>query len=69
MVYNYIVNKKQSTFKRRKAMKTYRVYYDTENSTNNIFEVEAMFEQDAWDAFYYEVETEQEVTYKAISII
>lgn len=47
-------------------MNKYIIIYDTWNSTGNTFEIEANFEQDAWDAFYYEVETEVEVTWKHI---
>lgn len=47
-------------------MRKYRVVYDTEHEVNKAFEVDAQYEQDAWDAFYYEIETEEEVERKNI---
>lgn len=45
-------------------MTKYKIIYDTTETVNQIFEVEAEFSQDAWEAFYQEIETEVEVTSK-----
>lgn len=47
-------------------MKNYTINYDTETEINKVFKIEAMDTQSAWDAFYYEVETEEKVTFKNI---
>lgn len=42
--------------------KKFRIIYDTETEVNKVFNIEAEYSQDAWDAFYEEIETETEVT-------
>ena len=39
--------------------RTYTIHYNTADEINKVFTIEADFEQDARDAFYYEVETEE----------
>ena len=47
-------------------MKKFRIIYDTNCEVNKVFEIEAVDETCALDAFYYEIETEETVERKCI---